>query len=49
MARNCLEPRKEEGVKSGQAGEDAYIQINLSEEDTYSDMESFELFWLGSE
>ena len=47
MAWDCTEPSKEESVKSNQAGEDAQIQINLSEEYTYRDVEVFELFSLG--
>ena len=47
MAWDYPEPRKEEDGKSGQVGEYAHIQIKLSEEDTYSDVEVFELFLLG--
>ena len=46
MAWDCTEPSKEESVKSNQAGEDAQIQINLSEEYTYNNVEGFELFLL---
>ena len=46
MAWEYPQPRKEEGEKSNQAGEDAHIQINLAEEDTYRDVEVFELFLL---
>ena len=38
MAQDCPEPRKEEGVNSFQSVEDAQIQINLAEEDTYIDV-----------
>ena len=43
MARDCPQPSKEEGGKSGQAWEDAHIQLNLSEEDIYSNVEIFGL------
>ena len=49
MAWDCNEPRKEKGRKSVQAREDAQIQIYLAEEDTYRDVEVFELFLLGVE
>ena len=39
MDRKCPEPSKEEGGKSGKAGEDAHIQLNLAEKDTYSYVE----------
>ena len=41
MAQGCPETIKVEGVKSRKAGEDSQIQLNLSEEDTYIDVESF--------
>ena len=49
MAWECPGPSKEEVVNSGQAGEDTQIQINLAEEDTYSNVEDFEIFLLGVE
>ena len=47
MTLECPETRKGEGVNSGHAGEDTHTQINLAEEDTYIDVESFELFCIG--
>ena len=41
MAQYCTEPRKEEGGKYNQAGENSQIQLNLSEEDTYRYVEGF--------
>ena len=49
MARDCPEPRKEEGGKSVQAGEYYQIQLNLSEEDTYINMDGFDLLYIGFE
>ena len=46
MARDCPQPSKEEGGKSGQAGEDSHTQINLSEENIYINMEGFDLLSL---
>ena len=34
MAQDCPVPRKEEGVKYGQAIEYSQIQLNLAKEDT---------------
>ena len=47
MAWDYPEPRKEEDRKSGQAGKDAHIHINLVDKYTYSDVEGFEMFSLG--
>ena len=47
MAEDCPKSRKEEVKKYGQAGEDAQIQLNLAEEDTYSNVEGFDWFLLG--
>ena len=47
MAQYCTEPRKEEGGKSNQAGEYAHINLNLSQEGTYIDVEGFEMFRIG--
>ena len=44
MDQEFPEPRKEEVGKSNQAWEYAYIQINLKEKDTYTDVEGFGLF-----
>ena len=49
MAQYCTVPRKEEGIKYRQEEEDAQIHINLAEEDTYSNVEGFEMFSLGVE
>ena len=49
MSQYCPEPRKEEVGNYGQVGEDAQIQINLAEEDTYNNVEVFELLFLGVE
>ena len=49
MVQDCTEPRQYERGKYVQAVEDAHIQINISEEDTYSDVEGFEMFSLGFE
>ena len=43
MDRDCPGPRKEEGGKSGQTGEVAQIELNLSEVATYINVEGFEM------
>ena len=47
MAEECTETSKEEGGKYDQTGEDAQIQINLVQEDTYIYVEGFDIFSIG--
>ena len=47
MVQDCTEPRQYERGKYVQAVEDAHIQINIAEEDTYSDVEGFDIFLIG--
>ena len=47
MTWDCLKPSKEDGGNSGQAREDAQIQINLAEETNYSNFEGFDMLLIG--